>query len=152
MHFIFNTKLKPEISPFARKFSYLQRNGPEALTNFEENEKEAFEGYIEKKASGDLDPEEDKMPVVYGDMPEDVFNVDIASSMSKLVFATADDPFYKLSTARYYPEALVFNKSGALLHKVGPGKQSDGPLSYQDDIRDPKLKINDDKKILISLR
>lgn len=85
-------------------------------------------------------------------MPEEIFHVDISSSMSKLAFATADDPFYKLSTARYYPEALVFNKSGALLHKVGPGNQTDGPLSYQDDIRDPKLKINDDKKILISLR
>lgn len=72
--------------------------------------------------------------------------------MAKVSFATADDPFYKLATARYYPEALVFNKSGALLHKVGPSKQTDGPLQYMDDIRDPKLKINDDKKILVSLR
>ena len=55
-------------------------------------------------------------------MPEDVFNCDISSSMAKLAFATADDPFYKLSTARYYPEAIVYNKSGAILHKAGPNK------------------------------
>lgn len=85
-------------------------------------------------------------------MPEDIFHVDIASSMAKIAFATADDPFYKLATARYYPEALVFNKSGKLLHRAGPNNKTDGPLSYMDDIRDPKLKINDDKKILISLR
>ena len=85
-------------------------------------------------------------------MPEEVFSVDVASSMTKLAFATADDPFYKLSTARYYPEALVFNKQGQLLHKAGPDSKEAGPLQYLDDIRDPKLKINDDKKILISIK
>ena len=38
------------------------------------------------------------------------------------------------------------------MHRVGPNNKESGPLSYQDDIRDPKLKINDDKKILVSLR
>ena len=71
---------------------------------------------MDRKASGDLDPDEDKNPVVYRDMPEEVFHCDISSSMAKLAFATADDPFYKLSAARYYPEATVFNKSGKILY------------------------------------
>ena len=86
-----------------------KENGIDELTNFEEKEKAAFDEYVEKKASGELD-EEEKNPIQYGNMPEDLFHVDIATSMTKLAFATADDPFYKLSTARYYPEALVFNK------------------------------------------
>lgn len=128
MHFIFNAGVPVEVSPFARKFGYFKENGVEELANFEAKEKESFESYVERKASGELDPEEETNPIVYGNMPEDVFSVDVASSMTKLAFATADDPFYKLSTARYYPEALVFNKQGQLLHKAGPDSKDAGPL------------------------
>jgi hypothetical protein len=75
------------------------------------------------------------------------------NGLSRLSFSTADDPFYKTSIAKYYPEACIFNNQGELLGKVNPSaqKNNDFSMSYLDDIRDPVLKINDDRKIQIHL-
>ena len=75
------------------------------------------------------------------------------NGLSRLSFSTADDPFYKTSIAKYYPEACIFNNQGELLGKVNPSaqKNNDFSMSYLDDIRDPVLKINDDRRIHIHL-
>lgn len=81
------------------------------------------------------------------------FTCELAGGVQRLSFSTADDPFYKLSTQKYYPEAIVFNKEGEIKSVVNyKNKKSDEYcMIYHDDIRDPVLKINDDKKITISL-
>jgi len=45
-HFIFNTGQKSKISAFARKFEKLM-DGPEELEEFEVNEQNAFNSYID---------------------------------------------------------------------------------------------------------
>lgn len=57
-------------------------------------------------------------PVVYGDMP--FYHCELTGGLSRLSFSTADDPFYKTSVAKYYPEAIIFNREGEMLGKVSP--------------------------------
>ena len=73
--------------------------------------------------------------------------------MNRLSFSTADDPFYKTTVAKYYPEAVVVSKEGKILSKINHSTKENKELcmSYTDDIRDPVLKINDDRKIQIQL-
>lgn len=146
VHFLFNTGLASKISPFARKYSKFLDGSLEA---FEAKEKEAFTGYAERLASESLEDGETN-PVVYGDMP--FFHCDLTGGLQRLAFSTADDPFYKTSESKYYPEALVFNMKGEILARVNPDnrKSEDYHMSYLDDIRDNVLKINDDRKIQIS--
>ena len=80
------------------------------------------------------------------------FHCDLTGGLQRLAFSTADDPFYKTSESKYYPEAVVFNMKGEVLARVNPDnrKSEDYHMSYLDDIRDNVLKINDDRKIQIS--
>ena len=85
-------------------------------------------------------------------MEEDVFQCELTGNLSRLAFATADDPFYSSTVSRYYPEAFVFDKTGKLITRVGPNdKHGDNAMSYLDDFRDKRLKINDDRKIQIQI-
>ena len=88
-------------------------------------------------------------PIEYGDWPEELFHCEITGGITKLSFSTADDPFYKTSVPKHYPEAVVFTKDGKQLAKINPEcrKDDSSALTYLDDVRDPVLKINDDKKI-----
>ena len=88
--------------------------------------------------------------MVYGDMP--FFHCDLTGGLNRLSFSTADDPFYKTSESKYYPEAVVFNAQGEILARVNHDTRSspDHHLTYLDDVRDNVLKINDDRKIQIS--
>ena len=80
------------------------------------------------------------------------FHCDLTGGLSRLAFSTADDPFYKTSESKYYPEAVVFNSKGEILTRVNPDNRSSPEyhMSYLDDVRDNVLKINDDRKIQIS--
>ena len=73
--------------------------------------------------------------------------------MSRLCFSTADDPFYKAPISKFYPEAIVFDSHGEIVARVGPDckKADDVQMNYMDDFRDPALKVNDDRKVQISL-
>lgn len=72
--------------------------------------------------------------------------------MSRLAFATADDPFYKSTVSRYYPEAIVFDKAGNIITRIGPNNpKGDHAINYFEDFRDKALKINDDRKIQIQI-
>ena len=90
--------------------------------------------------------EGEKNPVQYEDSP--YFNCAL-NGMHRLCFSTADDPFYKTSVAKYYPECVVLDSAGKVLAKVNPQnrKDNDFHMSYMDDFRDQALRINDDKKI-----
>ena len=64
VHFLFNSGVKPKTSPFARKFEYFLEG---KHIEKEEQEKEAYEEYIQKFENEDLD-EGDVNPVVFGEM------------------------------------------------------------------------------------
>ena len=88
-------------------------------------------------------------PVVFGTWPVDRFQCELSGGLNRLAFSTADDPFFKQPIGRFYPEAIVFNKEGKMVTRVGPDNRSDEAkaLNYIEDFRDKKLKLNDDRKI-----
>ena len=81
------------------------------------------------------------------------FHCDLTGGMNALSFSTADDPFCKASVPKFYPECVVINREGEILAKVNhtERKNADFAMNYQDDIRDPVLKVNDDRKIQIRI-
>ena len=137
------------MSPFARKYlKYREGN----LADFEEEEKEKFDSYVQKMAAEELE-EGEANPVVYENMPKECFHCELTGGINRIGFSTADDPFFKAETAKYYPEAVVVSPDGNILAKINPneGSSSEFSMTYNDDIRDPVLKINDDRKIQIIL-
>lgn len=146
VHFLFTTGLPTKISPFARKYSKFLDG---SLAAFEAAEREQFAGYAERLASEQLE-EGETNPVEYGEMP--FFHCDLTGGLHRLAFSTADDPFYKTSESKYYPEAVVFDAAGKILARVSPDNRSSAEyhMTYSDDVRDNVLKINDDRKIQIS--
>ena len=80
------------------------------------------------------------------------FHCDLTGGLNRLAFSTADDPFYKTSESKYYPEAVVISAEGKILTRINPDNRSseDYHMTFNDDVRDPVLKINDDRKIQIS--
>ena len=78
------------------------------------------------------------------------------TNLNTVAFQVADDPFFKSLRARYYPEVVVMNMSGKVKAKVNhqnrkyvrKGKEA---LLFEDDFREPKLKINDDRRVQINL-
>lgn len=96
--------------------------------------------------------ENETSPVDMGSYPADRFQCELSGNLSRLAFATADDPFFKQPIGRFYPEALVFDKKGQLLARVGPENKTDNvALTYSEDFRDKSLKLNDDRKIQIQI-
>ena len=142
---MFNPNVPSKISPFARKYIRF-RDG--SLGEFEADEKEKFDGYVQRMMAEELEDGESN-PIVYENMP--FFHCELTGGMNRLSFSTADDPFYKTSVAKYYPECVIVGKDGQIVAKVNPTekKNADYAMGYSDDIRDPVLKINDDRKIQI---
>ena len=60
--------------------------------------------------------EGDENPVKFGEMP--FFHCELTGGLSRLSFSTADDPFYKTSLAKYYPEVSVYDKNGELVSQI----------------------------------
>jgi hypothetical protein len=102
---MFNTGVPSKESPFARKYQKFQDGTMNAV---EEEEKEKFEGYIGRLISEELE-EGETNPVVYGEMP--FFHCEL-TGLNRVSFSTADDPFYKCTTPKYYPEAIIYNEKG----------------------------------------
>ena len=61
------------------------------LEEYENEEKEKFDSYIERYENEELE-EGETNPVVFEDMP--YFTCEL-TSLNRLAFAVADDPFYK---------------------------------------------------------
>ena len=146
VHFLFNPGHGVTTSPFARKYKRFMIGD---LSEFTSQEKVEFQTYIQKMIDEELD-EGERNPIVYDDMPYFSFHL---ANLSRLSFSTADDPFYKARLQKYYPECVVVDESGEIIQTIGPNCHKDDSLqmNYQDDFRDPVLKINDDRKVQMHL-
>ena len=144
------------MTPFTRKYLKLIDG---TLNQFEEEEKEKFANYIMNIENEAIEGGNDEWnvlkfnPVVFEMSP--FFSLDLGN-ISRISFSVADDPFYKSLRSRYYPEVLVMNMKGAIKGRVNPftrGYKRHGvdTLMYEEDFREPQLKINDDKRVHINL-
>jgi Pyruvate/2-oxoacid:ferredoxin oxidoreductase gamma subunit len=74
------------------------------------------------------------------------------TGMSRISFCVADDPFYKSLRAKYYPEVVLINHNSEIEAVINPFQADSGSVfEYQDDFREPTMKVNDDRKIKINL-
>lgn len=146
VHCIFNPGQSTKISPFTRKFVKIIE-GAEELAEFDRQEAEAFDAYIES-----ITREEEAIdPVVYGLNP--FYELEL-KSLHRLSFAVADNPFMKTDIAKYYPEIHVILSDGTLMATISPNQKTDanfGSSMYVDNFRDDHLKINDDRKVRLTL-
>jgi len=119
------------------------------LDEFEQNEKLLWDEYIDKFERDALD-EGETNPIVFED--NHLFSFDL-NNLNRVSFGVSDNPFYKNFTEKYYPEVVVIDKEAKVLARVNPNCKlsSEFGLEFIDDFRDPKLKINDDKKVKIVL-
>ena len=66
----------------------------------------------------------------------------------------ADSPFQKNESVKYYPEIHLISGKGEVLATINPSTRTDnryGALEYCEGFRDDKLKINDDRKVKMTL-
>ncbi len=63
------------------------------------------------------------------------------------------DPFFPVSEdMRYFtPFAVAYNKQGMCVGRVGEGMDTLKGFEYESELRDPKLRINDDEKVTVNL-
>lgn len=73
--------------------------------------------------------------------------------MQRIAFSVADDPFLKNELQKYHPHMYVFNENGDVISEVSADNRRDPEhgIEYVEDFRDAKVKINDDRKIKITL-
>lgn len=126
----------------------MMMKSPGELEEFERNEAEAFDQYIES-----IQKEEDdaQNPVTYGMNP--YYELEL-KSLHRLAFAVADNPFMKTDLAKYYPEIHVVLADGTVVASIGPNNKSHkdfGTSVYMENFRDDKLRINDDRKVRLTL-
>lgn len=147
VHFIFNPGQPSKVSPFTRKFiKFLE--GPEELREFERADADAFDQYIES-----IGKEEDDAvdPIVFG--PNPFYELEL-KSLHRLAFAVADNPFMKTDTSKYFPEVHVILADGTIQANINSSNKSDplfGSSVYMENFRDDHLKINDDRKVRLTL-
>ena len=94
----------------------------------------------------------DESPIVFPD--NDHFEM-VLNNLERLSFSVADNPFFRADVAKYYPECHVINSdTGMIMATINPINKSSNQfssLSFVDNFRDEKLKINDDRKIKFDL-
>lgn len=74
--------------------------------------------------------------------------------MQRISFAVADNPFIKADVEKFYPEIHVISGKGELLTTISPSNKACdkfGNSMFCSDFRDDKLKINDDRKVKLTL-
>ena len=114
VHFLFDSGVKSKESSFAKKYRHFLEGD---LDDFEKEEAEKFEGYVQRMINEE--PEEGETnPVTYEDMK--YFHFELSGGINRICFSTADDPFYKLPSNRYYPECIVYNQLGEQIAVVNP--------------------------------
>lgn len=86
------------------------------LKEFEDEERERFIQFVEKFENEDLDDGE-KNPIHYEDIP--YFTLEL-TSLNRIAFSIADDPFYKSLRSKFYPELIVTNIKGKILARINP--------------------------------
>ena len=157
VHFIFDHGQKSKITPFTRKYLRFLEN---SLKQFEDEEAERFSAYIQSIENESIEGGNDEWnvllrnPVKFGDSPFSCF--EIGSGVGRVAFSVADDPFYKTMKAKFYPEVILVNMKGEVKARVGEGERKYArhgidTLTYEEDFREPQLKINDDRRVHINL-
>ena len=125
--------------------------GYNVLSEFEALEQDKFGKYVEAMEAESL-PEDEQYPIVFEDMPW--FTCEL-TSLSRIAFTTADDPFYKSTRSKYYPELVLINSKSQIKAVINPMQprveKYASVFEYMEDFREPTLKVNDDKKIKINL-
>lgn len=148
VHFIFNPDVEAKITPFARKFRHLIAGD---LTQFEEQEKEKFEKYIDSIENEYLE-EGTPYPIVFENMP--FFHCEL-TGLSRISFSVSDNPYYKSSRGKYYPEIYLINKKSeikaCISHSSRKHEMKENVFEYCEDFRELSLNINDDRKVKINL-
>lgn len=151
IHFVLDTKVPCKELPFSRKYKRALENSQEELEKKDEEEREAFAGYLERLESETIE-EGETNPIVFDDAIYPIYNV---SCFNKIAFATADDPFYKPERNKYFPEVVIADGDANILARLNPHSDAteipEFGLQFFDDFRDQKLKINDDKKVRLNL-
>ncbi len=134
------------MTPFSRKFIRLQDG---TLEEFEKEEMEKFQTFVEHYENEELE-EGETNPVVYDGNPFFTFDL---TCLNRIAFGVADDPFYKPLRAKFFPEVVIISRTGEVIGQASPTKPSDElhGLQYDEGFRDTKLKLNDDKKVKITL-
>ena len=84
------------------------------LAEFEEKEEEKFNNYITSLESETLS-EDDVYPIIYENNP--FVNLEL-TGLSRVSFCVADDPFYKATRSKYYPEVYLINKKSKIQAKI----------------------------------
>lgn len=147
VHFIFNPGHASKMTPFTRKFIKLCE-GKEVLEEFEKEQAQAFDEYIEAISKEEEDITD---PIVLG--PNPFYELEL-KCLHRLAFAVADNPFMKTDMAKYYPEVHVVLADGTIMATISPSNKNDanfGNSFYMDNFRDDHLKINDDRKVRLTL-
>ena len=124
--------------------------GSETLAEAEENLMKACDEYIEKVENEQL---EDDTPYPIKFDRNKFFELEL-QDLHRLSFAVADNPFIKADVEKFYPEIHVISGAGELLCTINPTTKSCekfGASMFCDNFRDDKLKINDDRKVKLTL-
>ena len=122
--------------------------GFDTLQEFERVRDESFDAYIQAITNEESDVVD---PIVYEPNPFEELEL---KSLHRLAFAVADNPFMKTDVAKYYPEIHVVLADGTLEATISPNNKNDqsyGSSYYMDNFRDDHLKINDDRKVRLTL-
>ena len=146
VHFKFDTEQPYPQSRFSRDMDLLLEG---ALEDARQTDKEAMEAYIEKVLEDGDEPEGS-----WVELENSPYDQLALSNISNVGFAVADSPFHKSEVPKYYPEAVVINHAGEVVTRIGPSnlkcEQYEG-MSYLDNFRDEKLRLNDDRKVRMNL-
>lgn len=146
---MFNPLVKNKISPLSRRLSKLFDG---TLEEFENEERAAFNSYVERMADEALE-ENEQLPIVFEETP--YFELDV-TCLNRLSWAVADNPFFRASFEKYYPEVHVINLEGDIVATINPttrssaGSEVEG-VEFCENFRDDHLKLNDDRKIRFNL-
>ena len=59
--------------------------------------------------------------------------------LNKIAFAVADDPFYKPTRSKYYPECILYNKKGNIKAVINPQNRQfhKHGIEFLEDFREP---------------
>ncbi len=78
------------------------------LEQHELEEAEKFEAYLDKFVEETLQ-EDEPYPITYED--NQYYELEL-NQIKSISFAVSNNPFFKLETEKYYPEAIVVNSNG----------------------------------------
>ncbi len=140
VHLMFKAPFAPYESEFSLR---LRLHLLGQLEEYKERQAEKLEEYITRVKEGDKDEEN---PQPFLQVPSKLVEFDI-SSIKSLGLACADDPYYETSGSKWHPEAVFYNEEGEATGKLDHMSGEIG--TYVKNCRDQKLKVNDDRKIVI---